>query len=63
MTFIALVTPLLKGKPELIACLSAAFVSIIAQELPWKMWIILGALTGIILGYVSSIYLKGGGAN
>ena len=63
LTFIALVTPLLKGKPELIACLSAAFVSIIAQELPWKMWIILGALTGIILGYVSSIYVKGGGTN
>ena len=63
LTFIALVAPLLKGKPELIACLSAAFVSIIAQGLPWKMWIILGALTGITLGYTSSIYQKGGGTN
>ena len=63
LTFIALVAPLLKGKPEIIACLSAGFVSIIAQPLPWKIWIIMAALTGIILGYASTIYRKGGGTN
>ena len=63
LTFIALVAPLLKGRSEVIACLSAGFVSIIAQPLPWKIWIIIGALTGIILGYASTIHRKGGGTN
>ena len=63
LTFIALVAPLLKGKPEIIACLSAGFVSIFAQPLPWKIWIIMAALTGIVLGYASTIYRKGGGSS
>lgn len=60
LTFIALVAPLLNGKPEIIACLSAGLVSIIAQPLPWKIWIIMASLTGIVLGYASTVYLKGG---
>lgn len=50
LTFIAMVVPVLKGRPYVVAALSAGAVALAAYSLPFKLWLILAALTGIGLG-------------
>lgn len=52
LTFIAMVVPVLKNRPMIAAALSAGFVALLAYGLPFKLGIILAALTGIIAGTV-----------
>jgi 4-azaleucine resistance transporter AzlC len=52
VTFIAMVIPVLKDKPAVAAALSAAVVAILAYPLPFKLGLILAALTGIVAGVV-----------
>jgi len=52
LTFIAMVVPVLKNRPMIAAALSAGFVALLAHDLPFKLGIILAALTGIIAGTV-----------
>jgi 4-azaleucine resistance transporter AzlC len=50
LTFIALVVPNLKDKPGAAAALSAGLVAVLAFNLPYKLGLILAALTGILVG-------------
>ncbi|NWG32901.1 MAG: AzlC family ABC transporter permease [Chloroflexi bacterium] len=50
LTFIAMVVPVLKGRPYVAAALSAGAVALAAYSLPFKLGLILAALTGIGLG-------------
>lgn len=50
LTFIAMVVPVLKGRPYIAAALSAGIVALIAHALPFKLGLILAALTGIAVG-------------
>jgi 4-azaleucine resistance transporter AzlC len=52
LTFIAMVMPVLKDKPMLAAALSAGTVALLAQELPFKLGLILAAFVGIVTGTV-----------
>lgn len=52
LTFIAMVVPVLKGRPYIAAALSAGTVALIAHALPFKLGLILAALTGIAVGTV-----------
>ena len=52
VTFIAMVIPVLKDKPAAAAALSAAVVAVLAYALPFKLGLILAALTGILVGAV-----------
>jgi predicted branched-subunit amino acid permease len=52
LTFIALVMPALKNRPAIAAALSAGLVAILAYGLPFKLGLILAALTGILVGTV-----------
>jgi len=55
LTFIAMVVPVLKGRPYIAASLSAGIVAIIAYSLPFRLGLILAALVGIGVG----TYLEG----
>jgi 4-azaleucine resistance transporter AzlC len=50
VTFIAMVVPALKDRPMMAAALSAGAVALLAYGLPFKLGIILAAMTGIAVG-------------
>ncbi len=50
LTFIALLVPGIKDKPNLIAALIAGIVAVFAYNLPYKLGLILAALSGIGAG-------------
>jgi len=50
LTFIALVVPTLKGKPEIVAALVGGTVAIIGASWPLKLGLLCGALAGILAG-------------
>jgi 4-azaleucine resistance transporter AzlC len=50
LTFIAMVIPVLKGRPYIAAALSAGLVALVAYSLPFKLGLILAALVGIVVG-------------
>ncbi|NMC12644.1 MAG: AzlC family ABC transporter permease [Chloroflexi bacterium] len=50
LTFIALVMPSLKRKPEIIAALVGGIVAVIGAALPLKLGLLSGALAGILAG-------------
>lgn len=52
LTFIAMVVPVLKNRPMIAAALSAGMIALLAFSLPYKLGIILAALTGIIIGTI-----------
>jgi 4-azaleucine resistance transporter AzlC len=52
LTFIAMVVPVLKGRPYVAAALSAGFTALAANALPFRLGLILAALVGIIVGTV-----------
>jgi 4-azaleucine resistance transporter AzlC len=52
LTFIAMVVPALKNRPMIAAALSAGLVALLAYHLPFKLGLILAALTGIVVGTI-----------
>jgi predicted branched-subunit amino acid permease len=52
LTFIAMVVPALKNRPAFAAALSAGLVALLAHSLPYKLGLILAALTGIVVGTI-----------
>ncbi len=52
LTFIAMVVPVLKNRAMIAAALSAGMVALLAYNLPFKLGLILAALTGIIVGTI-----------
>jgi 4-azaleucine resistance transporter AzlC len=52
LTFIAMVVPILKNRPMVASALSAGLVALLAYSLPYRLGIILAALTGIVVGTV-----------
>jgi 4-azaleucine resistance transporter AzlC len=50
LTFIAMVVPALKNRPAVAAALSAGIVALFAYGLPYKLGLILAALTGVASG-------------
>ena len=52
LTFIAIVAPILKDRADLTAALTAGLLAMIGQPLPWKLWLILAAIGGILAGWL-----------
>ena len=52
LTFIAMVVPVLKKMPMVAAAVSAGIVALLANNLPFRLGLILAALVGIIVGTV-----------
>jgi predicted branched-subunit amino acid permease len=56
LTFIAIVAPILKTRADLCAAITAGSLAMIAQPLPWNLWLILAAIGGIIAGWSVNVY-------
>jgi len=52
LTFIAMVVPVLKNRPMVASAVSAGVVALLANGLPFKLGLILAALTGIVVGTI-----------
>jgi 4-azaleucine resistance transporter AzlC len=52
LTFIAMVVPALKNRQMVAAAVSAGVVALLAYGLPFKLGLILAALTGIVVGTI-----------
>jgi 4-azaleucine resistance transporter AzlC len=52
LTFIAMVVPALKTSPMVAAAVSAGLVAVLAYSLPFRLGLILAALTGIVVGTI-----------
>lgn len=52
LTFIAMVVPILKNRPMIASALSAGIVALLTYSLPFKLGLILAAITGIIVGSI-----------
>ena len=52
LTFIAMVVPILKNRPMVAAAVSAGLVALLTYSLPYRLGIILAALTGILVGTI-----------
>ena len=50
LTFIALIAPLLRDWPHVVASFVAAGVAVMGQALPYNSWLILAATLGVIIG-------------
>lgn len=50
LTFIGMVVPLLRARPHAAAALSAGIVAVLSYDMPYKMGLVLAALTGIGVG-------------
>ncbi len=50
LTFVALVVPTLKDRPSVLAAISAGTVAVLTAGLPYKLNLIVAAITGIIVG-------------
>jgi len=50
LTFIAMVVPVLKNRAMVASAISAGLMALLAYSLPYKLGLILAALTGIIVG-------------
>ena len=50
LTFIAMVVPVLKNRPAIVAALSAGVTALLAYTLPYKLGLILAAIVGILVG-------------
>ena len=50
LTFIAMLVPVLRGRPAIAAALSAGVVALLAFSLPYKLGLIVAALVGILVG-------------
>lgn len=49
-TFIGIVVPMLKSRPQVAAALAAAGVALAARDLPYKLGLMLAAACGIVVG-------------
>ncbi len=59
VSFIGIVMPLLNSRPYWAATIVAGFVSVIANPLPYKLGLMLGALAGIAVGLALDLRQRG----
>ncbi len=52
LTFLAMVVPALRTRPAVAAALSAGVVALLTHTLPYKLGLVLAALTGILIGTI-----------
>ena len=50
LTFIALVVPALRDRPSVAAALSAGIIAVLAFSLPYKLGLIVAAISGMVVG-------------
>jgi predicted branched-subunit amino acid permease len=56
LTFIVVVTPLLRQLPMLVASLVSGTTALILQGMPWNLWLIIAAFTGMIAAAITDSF-------
>jgi len=56
LTFIALVTPLIKDRASVASALVAGIAALVAFNMPYKLGLVAAALVGILVGVVAEKY-------
>jgi len=51
LTFIALVVPGITDRAGVAAVITAGAVAVLTGDLPYKLWLVLGALSGVLVGW------------
>ncbi|MDO6387173.1 MULTISPECIES: AzlC family ABC transporter permease [Uliginosibacterium] len=59
LTFIALLVPSLRRRSECVAAAVAGAVALLAQGVPYKLWILLAALAGMLAGMLAQALQRG----
>lgn len=57
LTFMALLAPMTRHKPALVALITAGIVALLARNLPWNAGVIVAALAGMAAGALSEVAL------
>ncbi len=58
VTFIAIVAPILRGTPSIMAAISAVALALIFHQLPYNLGLLVAAIGGMISGLALEIYLE-----
>lgn len=56
LTFMVVVTPLLRQLPMLVASLVSGTTALILQGMPWNLWLIIAAFTGMIAAVIADSF-------
>ena len=54
LTFLALLVPTLKGRPEIAAALAAALAVVVLADLPYSLGVPIGAVVGVLAGLAAT---------
>ena len=52
LTFIAIITPMIKTRPDLSACITSGVLALVGRELPWNSGLLIAAIGGIMVGWL-----------
>ena len=52
LTFIAIVTPTIRTRPDLLACVTSGGLALAGQSLPWNSGILIAAIGGVLAGWL-----------
>jgi predicted branched-subunit amino acid permease len=52
LTFIAIVTPSIRTRPDLLACVTSGGLALVAQGLPWNSGLLIAAIGGVLAGWL-----------
>jgi len=58
LTFMALLAPMIRHKPSVVALITAGSLSLLTQNLPWNTSVIIAALAGMIAGALTEDILR-----
>lgn len=57
LTFMAITVPQITSLPPLVAVITGGLVAILGQNLPWNIWVIAAAISGMASGYLTEVIL------
>lgn len=62
LTFIAILFPLLEGRPAVIAAAAAGLLAVVLDPLPYKIGLLIAAMVGVAVGLAADLRLQPGDA-
>jgi predicted branched-subunit amino acid permease len=53
LTFIAIVAPAIRTRPDLLACVTSGGIALAGQSLPWNSGLLIAAVGGVLAGWLA----------
>ena len=60
LTFIAIVAPAIRTRPDLLACVTSGGIALAGQALPWNSGLLIAALGGVLAGWLAHRFKQPG---